>query len=161
MNGKRIFPLDSLIAVFVFTAIVLFPFGFSVKAQELPQPQILVDITRDNPQTGRIEIYQPGQLDNLLKMHIANNKMQKGIPGYRIRIFSQSGQPAKQNAENAKASFMKNFPGINAYLGFTTPNYQIYVGDYRTKTEALRDYKKIEKFFPAAFIVSEIINISR
>jgi hypothetical protein len=124
-------------------------------------PQIFINLAQNDGQGGRIEIVQPVQVENLLKLQIANNRLQKGIPGYRIRIFSQSGQTARQKAEEARMSFMKNFPKIEAYRGYNTPNWQVFVGDFRTKNEALREIKKIEKMFPGAFIVSETIRIPR
>ncbi|MDR1865560.1 MAG: hypothetical protein LBR08_08315 [Bacteroidales bacterium] len=131
----------------------LLPAGLS--AQDAARPQILVDIEKNS----RIEIIQPPQAEMLLNMQIANNHLQKGISGYRIRIFSQSGQYARQRATEAKTMFMRNFPDVNTYWKYNEPNYQIFVGDFRTKTEALYQYKQISKKIPSAFIVKDIINI--
>jgi len=130
-------------------------------AQEIDanRPQILVNLEQNDDQTGKIEIIQPGQVENLLKLQIANNRLQKGIPGYRIRIFSQSGQTARQKAEDTRRNFMRNFPEMETYLDYPAPNWQVLVGDFRTKNEALRAQKKIEKMFPGAFIVNDIIQI--
>jgi len=94
-------------------------------------------------------------------MQIANNQLQKGIPGYRIQIFSQPGQTARQKSDEARMNFMKNFPDLEAYQDYNTPYWRIFIGDFRTKNEALREQKRIEKMFPRAFIVSEIINIPK
>ena len=134
----------------------------SVSAQEKDQvnPQILINLA-DNSQGGQIEIIQPVQVEKLLKMQIANNQLQKGIPGYRIQIFSQPGQTARQKSDEARMNFMKNFPELEAYQDYNAPYWRIFVGDFRTKNEALREKKRIEKMFPRAFIVSEIINIPK
>ncbi len=140
--------------------LILLPADLSAQEQpDAAKPQILVDLAQTDGQGGQIELVQPVQVENLLKMQIANNKLQKGIPGYRIRIFSQSGQTARQKANDTRSAFMKSFPETEAYLEYNTPNFQILVGDYRTKNEALRQYKQITKMFPNAFIVSEMINI--
>ncbi|MDR2040625.1 MAG: hypothetical protein LBQ60_22140 [Bacteroidales bacterium] len=123
--------------------------------QDPEKPKILADITSD----GKIELNRPVQVDNILKMQIANNALQKGIMGYRIRIFSQSGQSALQKMKETRALFIRNFPDIEPYNRFDSPNYQILVGDFRTKTEALRQCKIISKKFTGAFIVNEIIEI--
>jgi hypothetical protein len=128
---------------------------------DIAKPQILTVLSQADGQSGQIEIIQPVQIENLLKMQIANNRKQEGIPGYRINIFSDSGQTARQKAYDTRSNFMKNFPDIEAYLKYVAPNFQITVGDFRTKNEALRERKKIEKLFPRAFIVSEIIDISK
>ena len=125
------------------------------------KPQILINLAQNDGQSGIIEIIQPPQIENLLKMQIANNRMQKGIPGYRIRIFSQSGQTARVKADEARNQFMRIFPDKEAYREYNTPYFQVFAGDFRTKNEALRELKKIEKIFPGAYIVSEIIDIQK
>jgi hypothetical protein len=133
--------------------------GVGAFAQD--KPQILTALSQSDGQSGQIEIIQPVQVENLLKLQIANTRKQDGIPGYRIHIFSQAGQTARQKADETRANFMRNFPDITAYLKYNPPNFEIVVGDFRTKNEALRERKKIEKQFPRAFIVSEIIDISK
>jgi len=50
---------------------------------------------------------------------------------------------------------------MNAYLEYNVPNFQINVGDFRTKNEAFLKKKELEKIYPGAFIVSDIIDISK
>ena len=135
--------------------------GGIAQERDTSKPQILISLAQSDEQDGQIEIIQPVQVENLLKMQIANSNLQKGIPGYRIQIFSSSGQQASQKADETRMTFMRNFPELEAYKEYNTPNFQIFVGDFRTKNEALREKKKIEKIFPVAFIVSEIINIPK
>ncbi len=135
--------------------------GMVAQETDVAKPQILVNLAQNDGQNGQIEIIQPVQVENLLKLQIANNRLQKGIPGYRIQIFSDTGQTAKKKAEETRMTFMKSFPEQDALLEYNTPNFQIFVGNFRTKNEALHELKKIEKMFPRAFIVSEIINIPK
>lgn len=136
--------------------------GLAAQNQDPAKPQILVDLAKDAKDgSGRIELSQPAQVESLLKLHIANNKLQKGIPGYQIRIFSLSGQTARQKATDVRASFMRSFPEMDARMEYNNPNFQILVGNFRTYTEAYYEKKKIEKVFPSAFIVSEIIEIPK
>ena len=132
---------------------------FDCFAQE--KPQILVNLAHSDGVSGQIELVQPARLENLLLMQIYNNRQQEGIPGFRVRIFSQSGQTARQNANDTRINFMRRFPEIEAYQEYNNPNFQIFVGDFRTKNEALREMKKIERIFPGAFIAPTIINISK
>ena len=154
MNRKRIIFRLALI-------LTLISAGVTAQEPDAAKPQILINLAQRDDQGGHIELIQPVQVENLLKMQIANNNLQKGIPGYRIRIFSKSGQQAQQKANETRTTFMRSFPHIEAYQEYNTPNFQIFVGDFRTKNEALREKKKIEKTFPGAFIVSEIINIPK
>ena len=135
----------------------------SMTAQEidLAKPHILVNLAQNDGGSGRIEIIQPVQVENLLKMQIANNRLQEGIPGYRIQIFSESGQTARQKAEDLRREMMRNSPDMEAYLKHDAPNFKVFVGDFRTKNEALRELKKIMKIFPGAFIISDTIQIEK
>ncbi len=144
-------------AFFIMLAYSVLP----AKGQDPAKPLIYSELEQTDGATGKIELIQPAQVVNLLKLQIANNKLQKGIQGYRIRIFSQSGQTARQKANDTRSAFMKSFPETEAYMEYNDPNFQILVGDFRTKTEALHQYKKIAKLFPNAFIVSEMIKISQ
>ena len=135
--------------------------GIFAQENNMAKPQILVNLARNDGQDGQIELIQPEQVENILKMQIANNYLQKGVPGYRIRIFSQSGQTARQRCEETQRNFMRNFPGMQAHQAYNTPNWQLFVGDFRTKNEAFREKKRIEKAYPGAFIVSATIQISK
>jgi hypothetical protein len=139
----------------IFSILLVLSFSAEMKAQKSERPQILNDLEKNN----NIEVIQPAQIEQLLSMQIANNYMQKGIQGYRIRIFSQSGQVARQKSATIKSSFPEHFPEMNAYLTYTEPNYQIFVGDFRTKTEALYYLKLIARKYPSAFIVKSLIKI--
>lgn len=136
--------------------------GLFAQDPDSAKPQILVELAGEAKDgSGRIELSQPAQVENLLKLRMANNKLQKGIPGYRIRIFSQSGQPARQKATEVRTSFMRNFPETDARMEYNNPNFQVLVGNFRTYTEAYHEKKKIEKVFPGSFIISEIIELSK
>ena len=131
--------------------------GLLAQERDVDRPQILINLAQNDGQSGQIEIIQPGQVENLLNLQIANNRLQKGIPGYRIHIFSLSGQTARAKAEETRKNFMRNFPDMEAYWNYQAPNWQVVVGDFRTKNEAVRGKKKIEKMFPRAFIVNTTI----
>jgi hypothetical protein len=147
--------------VVILFLVLLTSAGVLAQERDAVRPQILTNLANNDGQGGQIEIIQPEQAENLLRMHIANNRQLKGIPGYRIFIFSQSGQKKKKKADETRMEFMRRFPEIEAYQEYDTPNFQIFVGDFRTKNDALREKKRVEKVFPRAFIVSAIINISK
>jgi len=124
------------------------------------KPQILVNLNRVDGQSGKIEVIQSEQIENLLRMQIHSNRLQEGIPGYRILIFSQSGQTARDRSNSARSSFVGSFPDIKTYQQYNAPNFQILVGNFRTKNEALRELKQIERIFPRAYIVTATIQTS-
>ena len=132
--------------------------GVSIEAQQ--KPQILIDLSEKDKQSGQIEIIQSSQIENLLSMQIYNNRLQEGIPGFRIIIFSQAGQQARERSIQARATFVRNYPDIEVYHEYIPPNFRVLVGNFRTRNEALRELKQIERSFPRAFIVRANIQIN-
>lgn len=116
------------------------------------------DNTSEQNSGGRLNVYQDGRLDELVLRHISINTNKEGIPGYRIRIFSESGQGARPKATDVRAKFFNNYPDIETYLVYDAPNFKVYVGDFRTRSEALKMQKRISRDYPYSFIISDRIN---
>lgn len=95
---------------------------------------------------------------NYYKLMAVNSKV-KGVPGYRIRIFSESGVGAKEQQQRVRARFLSEFPDIDAYYRYDEPYFKVYVGDCRTRSEALKLYDLIKKEFPNPIIREDYINI--
>ena len=91
-------------------------------------------------------------------MHIRKNESTRGINGFRVEIFFSSALDARQRALQTKAAFLKDYPDINAYDIYVSPDWKVRVGDFRTKSEALSMIKKIQDRFPKAFLVPDLIN---
>jgi len=92
--------------------------------------------------------------------HMARNKEIKGVPGYRIRIFSDSGIGAKEEQQRVRARFLSLYPGIDAYYHYEEPYFKVYVGDCRTRSEALKLYDRVKENFPNPILVPDYININ-
>ncbi len=103
--------------------------------------------------SGRVMIeMEPLIIENYNK-HLVSNRMKSGINGFRIRIFSDNGMGAKENQKRIRASFLSLFPDIPTYPAYEGSYYKIYVGDFRTKRDALKSLDTIKRRFPDAFIV--------
>ena len=90
---------------------------------------------------------------------ISKNMKASGIPGYRIRIYSESGIGAKKEQQQVRARFLSLYPGLDAYNKYEEPFFKIYVGDCRTRSEALKLQDMIKKDFPNPFMVEDYINL--
>jgi hypothetical protein len=90
---------------------------------------------------------------------ISSNMQLTGISGYRIRIYSGSGVEAKKEQQNVRARFLSLYPGLDAYNRYDEPFFKVYVGDCRTKSEALKLQDKIRKDFPNSIIREDFINL--
>ena len=111
--------------------------------------------------TGHLSIIQDQNIKILVNRYVDFRKKENRLPGYRIRIYSKSGQSARQNMNNERARFMKLYPDIPTYIDYAAPNFKIYVGDYRNKIEAFRAYKQIQKDYKDAFPVPSKINLPK
>ena len=91
--------------------------------------------------------------------HLARNKQVSGVPGYRIRIFSDSGIGAKEEQQRVRARFLSLYPDVDAYYHYDEPYFKVYVGDCRTKSEALKLYDRVKNNFPNPILVPDDIRI--
>ena len=91
--------------------------------------------------------------------HLARNREIQGVPGYRIRIFSDSGIGAKEEQQRVRARFLSLYPGIDAYYHYDEPFFKLYVGDCRTRSEALKLYARVKENFPHPILVPDYLNI--
>jgi len=107
----------------------------------------------------RVTVEVDSQLVSNYNKLIAKNMKSSGIPGYRIRIFSESGVGAKKDQQQVRARFLSLYPGLDAYNRYDEPFFKVYVGDCRTKSEALKLNDIIKKDFPNPIIVPDFINL--
>ncbi|MBN2485999.1 MAG: hypothetical protein JXB34_08485 [Bacteroidales bacterium] len=120
---------------------------------------IFRDLEADKPGQGKVLIVQDASIATAFEQYQWEQSKQGGIEGFRIRIFSDSGPQAKNRFDETKARFINHFEGITVHESFIYPHYKLYVGDFRTRSEALKMLVQIDKVFPnVAFIVPSKIN---
>ena len=106
---------------------------------------------------GKITIIQDQDITLTIDKHL-HEAAKSGMWGYRIRIFSNSGAQARKEGEVIMANFLNHYPEVRADFRFDSPFYLLYVGDFRTYSEAMKFLKEIERYYPDAFIVRSKIN---
>lgn len=99
-----------------------------------------------------------------------NNKEKKNIPpsfaeskggryagqGFRIQIYYGTD---RNKALQAKASFMRTYPGIATYLTYSAPSYRVRVGNYKNREDAHGMFKEASSTYSPCMIVPDDINI--
>jgi len=109
-------------------------------------------------ENGSITSINEKGIDALVSKYENILKAKNGIEGWRIQLSIMSrGEEGRQ----LKIDFIKLYPEIPAYLEYKTPYYRVRVGNCRTKLEAIKIKSLINKNFPGAYIVPEIINFSQ
>ena len=147
----------TLAILFVFIS-VCSVFGQSY-SQSVDSEDIFLKIQEKKVNHGDILIFQDMRINELIYNHIEQNKRKEGIPGgVRIRIFSDLGSSARAESQEARARFNGLFPEVPIYREYVSPYFRVLVGDYRTRIDALKDFKRIKRYFPSAFIVPDRIN---
>lgn len=119
---------------------------------------IIDHIQHDVPGAGKVTIRQSEGISKLLNAYYIQNASKPGMQGFRIRLYFDLGQQSRTVSEDVMNQFMENYPGVSVYRSFDSPYYKVSVGDFRTRDEALKFLKTIERKYPKAFIVPEWIN---
>jgi len=147
---------------FIYLVIILLISGFLdlVEAQtQTTQPDLLHKLQTKDPYTGGVvEIIQDPMITTALEDHLNELKNQNGIPGWRILIFSSSDQTGRDESTKARARFILLYPEIASYWSYESPDYKVYVGDFRTKSEALKVLNNIKKLAKHSGFIQELTN---
>ncbi|MDG1661233.1 MAG: SPOR domain-containing protein [Winogradskyella sp.] len=96
-------------------------------------------------QEGTVNIDQSKAIDKLLEF----KKDIKTVETFRIQVYSGSSSSA---ASNVKAEFKQSYGQWPVEMVFNTPNYKIWVGNFRDRLEADRALLRIKKSYMNAFI---------
>ena len=150
MNGKIVILL------------ILSVLSSSLIAQKIDQTEVesnlFNDLFRRSPGSSEVRIIQEKKLDEVMLLYMEQNRKLGGIPSYWIRIYSGSSHEARQEAYDTKARFLKKYEGIRNEVMYDDPNFKVYVGGYRSRSEALKLLRRIRKDFSTPFIVYDIID---
>lgn len=136
----------------------LFIFGLSFfpSYAQVPADSAFVKETQKD---GEIKIITPPSFAILLDKYRQSNYNSPGFEGYRLQIFIDSGNNAKERASSVLNEFQQNYPDLPAYLIYQQPNFKVRVGNFKTGAEARKIQLDLRNAFPSSFIVKDIINI--
>lgn len=96
-------------------------------------------------QEGVVTVNQDRQITELIKLKKEVNRTEFN---YKIQIYNGN----RSGAENARLEFRKSFSDWSTNIKYETPNYKIWVGNFKTRLEADRALLKVKKKFGNAFI---------
>ena len=68
---------------------------------------------------------------------------------YRIQIFNGPSEAAKKTL----IEFKQEFKNLDGTIIFNTPNYKVWVGNFRTRMEAERNLVEIKKIYKTVFLI--------
>lgn len=111
---------------------------------------------------GQISIKQSNDITMLLEGHALTNQKNQQLQGWRIRIYRDNAQTARQRSESIKNTFVERFPNMGAYQTYKSPYFVVTVGDFRSTDDAEKFMRKLKTDYPGdysnSWIISEKIN---
>ena len=119
------------------------------------------DVFRDMPSRhegdpATVEVEQSELLEISMRQHVQKNGA-RTLSGYRVRIFFDNKQSARNESEQTLMRFRAMYPDVAVYRTYTNPYFKVTVGDCRTKSEAMKLLSRIKGNFSSAFVVKENI----
>lgn len=148
---------------------VVVPEGYELVDSLVYRPAAAVDTTlagksvwsvlpsRDRGDAADVEVSQSARIRTALDAQVAANRS-RAISGFRIRIFFDNGQNARNESEAVLEKFEDMYHGVPAYRTYANPYFKVTVGDFRTRSEAMALLVNLRDEFPRALMVREKIN---
>lgn len=146
-----------------FIILAIFSSVFAQGQEELPDSIQTVDsIQISKPIVvipGKLYLYQDNYnqaVENLQKK-INKENCPELVRGYRVQVFSCSGDECKEKANKYYNQFLIAYPDLTVYKMWQAPSIKVRAGNCRTRFEAEAIKRRIEKDFPFVFIVPDFI----
>lgn len=117
----------------------------------------------DSTDSSSVTVHKDPRIDMLIKKQIQINELttrdaRRHVQGYRILVISTND---RNKANSAKTKIYQEFPELNAYLMWQSPNMKLKVGDFKSREEAEPYLSAIQRFFPnGVYIIRDIIEVN-
>lgn len=109
----------------------------------------LISYMTTNAQVGNLTVKQDSKFEELLNEKRKTNISNAINERYQIQIFSGESEKAK----NILSDFRQEFKDIDGTIFFFTPNYKVWVGNYKTRIEAERNLIEIRKKYTNVHLI--------
>ena len=100
-------------------------------------------------QDGKTNVSVDPKIVQLLK---EKRKLNTGLflnEGYKIQIFYGNSEESKKKLQE----FKKEFKDLDGTIIFNSPNYKVWIGNFKTRIEVERAMFDIKKKYPTALII--------
>lgn len=101
-----------------------------------------------------VAVNQSPAVRSALERQIESNS-RKQFSGFRIRIYFDSTQDARDKSLAVLNRFKEKHPDMSGYRSYESPNFKVTVGNFRNRTEADAALETVKREFPSAFVVRE------
>ena len=100
-------------------------------------------------QDGKTSVSVDPKIDQLLK---EKRKLNTGLflnEAYKIQIFYGNSEESKKKLQE----FKREFKDLDGTIIFNSPNYKVWIGNFKTRIEVERAMVDIKKKYPTALII--------
>lgn len=104
---------------------------------------------------GTVRIESSAHIDEMVAQKKDYNKSIETFQGYKIQIYYGS----EKECYEVKDEFSSLFPDIPTSIIFSTPQWKLQIGSYRTRLEADHAMVNIKKEYPGAIVLATEIEI--
>ena len=104
---------------------------------------------------GTVRIESSAHIDEMVAQKKDYNKTVETLQGYKIQIYYGS----EKECYEVKDEFSSLFSDIATSIIFSTPQWKLQIGNYRTRLEADHAMVNIKKEYPAAIVLASEIEI--
>lgn len=145
------------------------PEGYVLADSVVYRPAAVVDTTlagkdiflvmpsKSGPGKSGVTVNQTQDVAAAMRRQVSDNK-ERTLTGYRVRIFFDNRQTARAESEETMKRFESRYHDVAAYRTYANPYFKVTVGDFRTRSEAMKLLERIRPEFPSAFVVKENIS---
>lgn len=138
--------------------------GFGLRAQNVEETMmdetmlqtdsLLVNKTIYEVMPSNVRLNQSVEISSALDNQIVSNGHRQ-FNGYRVRLYVGSSQSARSQSSHVLDSFKKLYPDVPAYRIYSSPNFRVVAGNFRTRLEAENFARAIKGSFPAASVMRD------
>ncbi|MDY0090363.1 MAG: SPOR domain-containing protein [Flavobacteriaceae bacterium] len=105
--------------------------------------------TQSNIHAQTVSLEQDLEFEQILNEKRKINSSITVIDRWKIQIFTGDSE----NSKKLFREFKRDFKTTDATIVFHTPNYKVWVGNFKNRIEAERSLLDIKEKYPGAFLI--------
>jgi inorganic pyrophosphatase len=109
----------------------------------------IFSISKMEAQNSTITINNDSKFDQLLTEKRKSNPNLNYNDRYKIQIFNG----VSENAKKTLTEFRQEYKNLDGTIIFNTPNYKVWVGNFRNRMEAERYLEEMKKKYKTVFLI--------
>ena len=143
---------------FIVTLCVLLAFVVAANGQ-VQQPADTVVASSDSTVFESLgsSVVASDSLQKSMQEYIAKNPS-RNVSVFRLRIFFDNKRDARAVSEQVMSEFQEIYPSVPVFRGYSNPYFKVTVGNFRSKSEAMKFLNEIKSQYPSVFLVKEVIS---